>query len=113
MSHRNMKDKLAERLLLLIAFSAILSLLLITYFIFRQGLPLIFKIGLKNFLSTHWAPTSGHFGILSMIIGSLMVTIGALCVGIPLGLSCAIFLAEFSSKPVQSILKPVIELLAG
>jgi phosphate ABC transporter permease protein PstC len=108
-----MKDKFAERLLLFIAFSAILSLLLITFFIFQQGVPLIFKVGLKNFLSFQWAPTQGHFGILSMIIGSLMVTVGALCVGIPLGLSCAIFLAEFSSKPVQNILKPVIELLAG
>lgn len=108
-----MKDKFAERLLLFIAFSAILSLLLITFFIFRQGVPLIFKVGLKNFFSFQWAPTRGQFGILSMIIGSLMATLGALCVGIPLGLSCAIFLAEFSSKPVQNILKPVIELLAG
>jgi phosphate ABC transporter permease protein PstC len=108
-----MKDKFAERLLLFIAFSAILSLLLITFFIFQQGVPLIFKVGLKNFLSFHWAPTRGHFGIMSMILGSLMVTVGALFVGIPLGLSCAIFLAEFSSKQIQSILKPVIELLAG
>jgi len=48
-----------------------------------------------------------------MIIGSLMVTIGALIVGIPFGLACAIFLAEFSSSSVQKILKPIIELLAG
>lgn len=108
-----MKDKIAEKLLLFIAFSAILSLLLITFFIFQQGIPLIFKIGLGNFFSTHWAPTKGHFGILSMIIGSLMVTAGALVVGIPFGLACAIFLAEFSSPVVQKTLKPIIELLAG
>lgn len=108
-----MKDSFAEKLLLFIAFSAILSLFLITFFIFQQGVPLIFKVGLKNFFSFQWAPTRGQFGILSMIMGSLMVTVGALCIGIPLGLSCAIFLAEFSSKPVQNILKPVIELLAG
>ena len=108
-----MKDKIAEKLLLFIAFSAILSLLLITFFIFQQGIPLIFKIGLGNFFSTHWAPTRGHFGILSMIIGSLMVTAGALVVGIPFGLACAIFLAEFSSPVVQKTLKPIIELLAG
>jgi phosphate ABC transporter permease protein PstC len=98
-----MKDRIAQRLLVAIAFSAVLS----------QGVPLVFKVGLGNFFSTHWAPTSGHFGILSMIAGSLIVTAGALIVGIPLGLSCAIFLAEFSSKPVQNILKPIIELLAG
>ncbi len=108
-----MKDKIAEKLLLFIAFSAILSLLLITFFIFQQGIPLIFKVGLGNFFSTHWAPTKGHFGILSMIIGSLMVTAGALVVGIPFGLACAIFLAEFSSPVVQKTLKPIIELLAG
>jgi phosphate ABC transporter permease protein PstC len=108
-----MKDKIAEKILLFIAFSAILSLLLITFFIFQQGVPLIFKVGLSNFFSTHWAPTRGHFGILSMIVGSLMVTAGALVVGIPFGLACAIFLAEFSSRPIQKILKPIIELLAG
>lgn len=108
-----MKDKIAEKLLLFIAFSAILSLLLITFFIFQQGIPLIFKVGLSNFFSIHWAPTRGNFGILSMIIGSLMVTAGALVVGIPFGLACAIFLAEFSSPPIQKTLKPIIELLAG
>ncbi|HEX7321273.1 MAG TPA: phosphate ABC transporter permease subunit PstC [bacterium] len=108
-----MKDRIAQRILVVIAFSAVLSLFLISFFIFQQGVPLVFKVGLGNFFSTHWAPTQGQFGILSMIIGSLIVTAGALVVGIPLGLSCAIFLAEFSSKPVQNILKPIIELLAG
>jgi phosphate ABC transporter permease protein PstC len=108
-----MKDKIAQRLLLLIALSAILSLLLITFFIFQQGIPLIFKVGLGNFFSSRWAPTKGSFGILAMIAGSLMVTLGALAVGIPFGLAGAIFLAEFSSKTIQKILKPTIELLAG
>jgi phosphate transport system permease protein len=108
-----MKDKIAKRVLFVIALSAVLSLLLITFFIFQQGIPLIFKVGPRNFFSTNWAPTKGHFGILSMIAGSLIVTTGALIVGIPLGLACAIFLAEFSKKTVQGILKPVIELLAG
>jgi phosphate ABC transporter permease protein PstC len=107
------KDRIAEKIFLFIALSAIISLLLITFFIFQQGIPLIFKAGAGNFFSVHWSPTRGHFGIFSMIIGSLMVTIGALIVGIPFGLACAIFLAEFSSSPVQKILKPIIELLAG
>ena len=107
------KDKITEKLLLFIALSAILSLLLITFFIFQQGVPLIFKIGLKNFFSIYWSPTKGNFGILSMIVGSLMVTGGALVFGVPFGLACAIFLAEFSSKVIQKTLKPIIELLAG
>ncbi len=108
-----MKDRITEKLLLLIAFSAILSLLLITFFIFQQGVPLIFKAGLQNFFSLQWAPTKGGFGIVSMIVGSLMVTAGALVVGVPFGLACAIFLAEFSSSAFQKTLKPIIELLAG
>ncbi len=108
-----MKDKIAEKLLLFIALSAIMSLALITFFIFQQGIPLIFKAGLGNFLSLKWAPTRGGFGILSMVVGSLMVTAGALAVGIPFGLAAAIFLAEFSSKAIQKTLKPIIELLAG
>lgn len=108
-----MKEKTAEKILLIISFSAIISLLLITIFIFIQGVPLIFKAGLKNFFSTHWAPTKGNFGIFSMIVGSLLVTIGALIIGVPLSLACSIFLAEFAPPPAQKILKPIIELLAG
>jgi phosphate ABC transporter permease protein PstC len=108
-----MKDSIAEKILLFIALSAILSLLLITFFIFQQGVPFVVRVGLGNFFSTVWSPTRGQFGILSMIIGSLLVTAGALAVGIPFGLACAIFLAEFSSNMVQKTLKPVIELLAG
>jgi len=108
-----MKDTIAEKVLLFIALSAIVSLLLITFFIFQQGVPLLFKAGFGNFFSTYWSPTKDHFGILSMVVGSLMVTAGALIVGIPFGLACAIFLAEFSSPVVQKTLKPIIELLAG
>jgi phosphate ABC transporter permease protein PstC len=108
-----MKDSIAEKILLFIALSAILSLLLITFFIFQQGVPFVVRIGLGNFFSAVWSPTRGQFGILSMIIGSLLVTAGALAVGIPFGLACAIFLAEFSSKTIQKTLKPIIELLAG
>ncbi len=108
-----MKEQISEKVLLIISFSAILSLVLITVFIFVQGIPLIIKAGLTNFFSAHWAPTKGNFGILSMIIGSLLVTLGALIIGVPLSLSCAIFLAEFAPPPVQKTLKPIIELLAG
>ncbi len=108
-----MKERISEKVLLIISFSAIFSLLLITVFIFAQGIPLIIKAGLKNFFSIHWAPTKGNFGILSMVIGSLYVTFGALIIGIPLSLACAIFLAEFAPPPVQKTLKPIIELLAG
>jgi phosphate transport system permease protein len=108
------KELFIERILLLLALSSIGSLLLITVYIFWEGVPLITHTGLKNFLlSSHWAPTRGHFGILAMIISSIFVTLGAMVLGVPLGLACAIILAEFSPERVKTLLKPTLELLAG
>jgi len=108
------KELFIERVLFFLALSSIGSLLLITVFIFLEGIPLIAHTGLKDFLfSSHWAPTRGHFGILAMIISSVFVTLGALVLGVPLGLACAIVLAEFSPQPVKTVLKPTLELLAG
>ena len=109
-----MREKLIEKGLLLVAFSAVAMLFLIAYFIFREGVPLIAKVGVWHFIaSTHWAPSKGSFGILPMIVGSLEVTILAVIIGATLGLSCAMFLAEFAPRGSVRILKPMIELLAG
>ncbi len=106
--------KCIERVLLTLALSSIGSLALITVFIFLEGLPLILKTGLGDFLlSSHWAPTRGHFGIAAMIVSSVLVTLGAMVLGVPFGLACAIVLAEFSPVRVTRILKPTLELLAG
>ena len=108
------KGKFVERVLFLLALSSISSLVIITIFIFEEGLPLIFHTGLKDFIfSTHWAPTKGFFGIGAMIVSSLLVTLGAMVLGVPLGLACAIVLAEFSSVRLRRLLKPTLELLAG
>lgn len=108
------RGKFIERVLLLLALSSISSLALITFFIFLEGLPLILHTGLQKFIaSSHWAPTKGHFGILAMIVSSILVTLGAMVLGVPLGLACAIILAEFSPERLTRILKPTLELLAG
>jgi len=109
-----MKEKLIEKGLLLVAFSAVAAIFVIAIFIFSEGTPLVLKSGIVNFIgSTQWAPTKGHFGILPMIVGSLEVTLLAIVVGAVLGLSCALFLAEFAPRWSVRILKPLIELLAG
>lgn len=108
-----MRERLIERVLQLIAFSAISVLALITFFIFREGLLLLGKVGLGNFFGLKWAPTRGLYGILPMVVGSLWVTFGALIIGVPLGLACAVLLAEFAPKRAVLVLKPTIELLAG
>ena len=108
------QDRLIAYALMLVAFSAIAGLALITVFIFKEGLPLIARTGLGDFLlSQDWRPRQGHFGILSMIVGSLAVTAGALIIGVVFSLACAIVLTQFCPPRVVSILKPSIELLAG
>jgi phosphate transport system permease protein len=107
-------DRLIRLGLLVVAFSAVSVLVVITIFIIGQGTPIMFKYGLKSFLAGQdWYPSEKIFGLLPMIIGSLVVTAGALVIGVPFGLACAVFLTEFSSKRLRSIIKPLIELLAG
>lgn len=107
-------DRLIRLGLLAIALSAVTILAVIAVFIFQQGTPIMFKYGFKSFLAgSDWYPTEKSFGLLPMIVGSLFVTLGALVIGVPFGLSCAVVLTQFASRRVRSVIKPVIELLAG
>ena len=110
-----LRDTVVERCLRLTAFSSVLALLSITLFIFKEGAPFIYRVGLGNFLSTSWHPTSSahQYGIAYMIVGSAAVTAGALSFGVPLGIACAVVLGEMSSDSTRSLLKPAIEILAG
>lgn len=108
------QDKIIHLALTIVALSAISSLALITVFVFREGLPIILRVGFKNFfLSGDWSPSEGKFGILNMIVGSLVVTAGAIVIGAVFGLGCAIVLTQFAPRQLVVILKPAIELLAG
>jgi len=108
------KERFIAWMLALAAMSALSGLALITAFIFKEGLPIIMKVGLANFVgSSDWYPTEGAFGIFPMIVGSVAVTVGAMLVGGVLGLSCAIVLTQFCPPKAVGILKPAIELLAG
>jgi phosphate transport system permease protein len=109
-----MKEKIIEKILLLVALSSILILALITFFIFEQGLPLISKVGPRAFiLGERWVPSQGSYGILPMIVSSFWVTFGALALSIPLGLACTIFLKEWSPPSAGLVLRPAIHLLAA
>ncbi len=111
-----MKERIIGALLLLTALGALIALGLITYFIFQAGVPLIARVGLWEFLSgTRWSPTSKppQFGILPMIVGSLWLTVGALLIGVPLGLAVAIFMVELAPLQLAALMRPAIQLLAG
>ncbi len=109
-----LSDTVIERALLFAALSAVSTLALITLFILREGLPVVLDRGPLAFLGdVTWAPSRGHFGLLPMIAGTAVVTVGALAIGLPLGLAGAITLAELAPRRARQILKPTIELLAG
>jgi phosphate transport system permease protein len=109
-----LKEKVVEKSFLIIAFSSIAMLALIAFFIFEQGIPLVWKVGPRSFLlGERWYPTLGSFGIFPMIVSSFWVTIGALIIGVPLGVACAIFLCELVPPAVSAALRPTIQLLAA
>lgn len=107
-------EKGVQRIFLGIAFSAITALALIALFIMAEGLPFIYSYGpVKFLLASDWQPHLGKFGIFPMIVASLWVTLGAMLIGAPLGVAGAVFLTEFTPRPVMRAVKPTIELLAG
>jgi phosphate ABC transporter permease protein PstC len=107
-------DPIIRIVLMLLALSAMSGLAIITLFIFKEGVPIIAKVGFRHFLfSSNWYPLEGEFGIFSMIMGSLAVTGGAMVIGVVFGMGCAILLTQFCPPRLVSIIKPAIELLAG
>ena len=108
------KETFMRLVVLLCACVSILAVVLICVFLFAGGLPAMQEIGLKEFLlGLRWKPASDLYGIFPMIVGSLYVTAGAILIGVPTGVLCAVFLARFCPKKLYRTLKPVTELLAG
>lgn len=96
------------------AAASILCVFLICWFLFSTALPAIAKIGPVNFLfSSDWAPSENRFGILSMVAGTLYMSAGALILGVPLGVLCAVFLAYYCPKKLYEPSRFAISLLAG
>lgn len=93
---------------------SIAAVVIICVFLFGSGIPTMAEVGFGKFLfGMEWAPTQGKFGIFPMIVASIIVTAGAILVGVPAGLLCAMFLARFCPPKLHRILKPAVELLAG
>ena len=109
-----LKEGVMQGVFTLCACVSILAVALICIFLFANGVPTLFKIGpLKFLLGTTWKPGNDIFGILPMILGSLYVTLGAIVVGVPVGILTAVFMARFCPEKIYNVLKPSVELLAG
>ena len=99
---------------LMTACVSILAVILICVFLFASGVPAIKEIGFADFLfGMSWKPSQGIYGIFPMIIGSIYVTAGAIVIGVPIGLFCAVFMARYCPDRCYKVLKPAVDLLAG
>lgn len=111
-----MKEKIVSKILLLFAFSSILFLTGIIIVLFKEGLPILKEVGLFEFIfGKEWYPTyePPDFGILPLLTASLMVTLGAMFIAVPVGVSSAIFISYILPKRLKNLVKPIVELLAG
>lgn len=107
-------EKSIEKIILICAITSTFSVVLITFFIFKEGISVLKDYGFIEFVfGTKWSPTNGYYGILPLIAGSVAITLGALVIGVPTGVACAIYLSEVAHERTAKLLKSAVELLAG
>ncbi len=94
-------------------YSAILFVVVIFIFLMREGLPALAEVPLGDLFSSRWYPIEDYFGLLPLLGGSLLVTLGSALVAVPFGVGTAIFIAEIAPRWAREILKPFIEVMAG
>jgi phosphate transport system permease protein len=113
---KEIKEFILERLIFLSGITAIIFIFLIFIFLFKEGISFFKLVKLSDFLfEKNWYPISdpARFGILPLILGSLLVTIGAMVIAIPFGIAASFFISEIAPNFIKDILKSVIELLAA
>jgi phosphate transport system permease protein len=109
----NWREFFITRLINLSGYSAMLFVALIFFFLLKEGLPALQEVKLSTLFSTRWYPIEDYYGILPLITGSIIITIGATLISVPFGLATAIYIAEIAPRWMREILKPIVELLGG
>lgn len=115
-SPRRIKEFIIERLIFASGIASILFVVLIFVFLLREGIAVLRTTGLLSFLGgKFWYPISdpARLGILPLILGSLVVTLGAILIAVPLGISAAFYIAEIAPVRLRNILKSFVEILAA
>lgn len=109
-------EEIAQVIFTLCAFLAILAVISITVYMVINGTPALFQVGIREILfGTAWKPTAENpsFGILYVILTSIIGTALAVLLGVPIGILTAVFLAETAPRKLAALVKPAVELLAG
>lgn len=100
-------------LIRVVGFSTIAFVIIIFFFLVQQGAPALTEVPPGEFLGTQWYPTFDLYGMMPLFLGSLLVTITAIVIALPLGISTAVYVREVAPGWAREILKPMIEVLAG
>jgi len=109
----NWREFFVEQLIRLAGASSIGFVLLIFLFLIREGAPALLEVPLSNLVGQRWYPTFDIYGLAPLVLGSLLVTVGAIAISLPLGVAAALFIGEIAPEWVREILKPAIEIIAG
>jgi len=109
----NWREYLITRLIRISGYSAIVFVAAIFFFILKEGLPALTEVKLSDLFAVRWYPIEDYFGLLPLVTGSLIITVGAMLIAFPFGIATAVFIAEIAPRWVREILKPLVELLAG
>jgi phosphate transport system permease protein len=107
------RERLITILVRFSGYSSILFVSLILIFLLREGLPALGVISPQSLFGARWYPVEEFYSIWPLLSGSLIVTIGAMLISLPLGIGTAVFIAEVAPPWVNNLLKPLIEILAG
>jgi len=109
----SLREFIITRLIQASGYSAVLFVGLIFFFLLREGLPTLAEVDPAALLSIRWYPIENYFGLLPLISGSLIVTLGAALIAIPFGVGTAVYISEIAPRWMREILKPLVELLGG
>ena len=112
-SQRRWGETVLETLILIAGVSIIIIVALIFIFLVVEGLPTFLDIPLRQLFGSRWYPIEDIFGLLPLFVGTFLVTVGAVIIAVPLGLTAAIYLGEIAPPWLREVLKPLIEVLAG
>lgn len=104
---------LTESTIRVLGFSSIGFVILIFMFLLREGVSAIFEVPLNNLFGTRWYPILDIYGMVPLLLGSILVTLIAILIGLPLGVGTAVFVREVAPRWAREILKPMIEIMAG
>lgn len=110
---RNWKESIITAGIKIAGYSAILFVGVIFIFLITEGLPAIFQVSTRDLLRVRWYPIEDYFGLLPLIGGSIIVTLGAALIAVPVGVGTAIYISEVGPRWAREVLKPFVEIMAG